>query len=1068
MKQYIKKVLWIIPFVFSLNLSAQTTYFFTGGNGDDASDLSLWQEPNFNTSPSNFTGPTTSANPDVFDFNGISATFYQDITIDNVYFSNGSSTAITVDADLGITLTILKDSSEESSNPLFRKQLAGKGAVTYDWSRANFSFESSSRQIVPSFLYNNLTLKNGQKTLDNITLIGDLDAQGGYEVYVKTSLYLKDTSTITAANNTLFIVNTIGSGPFLTDLRTSPTYPQTWRFITSGHNLNPGTYSKVEIYNNISVSLNLNTPETVVINDDLNLNHYISGASPTTFWFNIGQNTTLEINGTITNSSGSNSVALICTNETGILKLNGNYNYNLYIGHSVAANTNYFGSLILGNGTSTKDVTLYSDIFIHQNLTINKSILNLNGKKITFRKNSSLRTPSITMTGSGYTNANSTNSEISILYSISSSGPYTFSFPTNSLSNSIYKLSSEFKRGGIVTINQNLTIDNSLNFQNLNSITSGRNIIIDATNKSLIIGSVTYSSATNQSLGVFRLSNSTELTFNNGISTVYFDQSADANRTLRNFTITNGAICTIGNTLNITSGTNYGTVIIDTLATCSTGNNLILKSDANGSARIGKSSGSIVGEYTVEKYIPADRDYRFISSPVVNGTALQLRDNKGSTSGRGIQITGNNPSATTGNDFDASTLNNPSAYYYAQDSAGDVTTISKIAGATDDPGWRPFWNGNTFKLINGKGYRVFIRGDRSINLNQSGQPDNNTTIWTKGTYPGYSVNIPVQNSGRSKTNNGINLIGNPYPSVIDWNLIQKSNIDSGYMVYKNSNQSYVGWNGVTGSAGQYISAYQGFLVKCTNSSGSGSITVHERTKTVQTGGSFFQQKLTNHLKITMTYDSSYYSDAYLHFRNDAKNTYDGNDIQQMLNNGTNVATLDDAGMPYNINSMGTLDSFKSIPLSVEGTPAADLKLSFYDIASFSTHKLELIDNYLKKTTPIAEAMDYAFSITNDSWSYKNGRFFINLTKQETASNKIVQTEKLGILHPNPVKDKINISLEKNATNGKYQIVNSIGQEIMSGDIVGKSKTIDAKNLSTGIYYLNILSNGTSQNIKFIK
>lgn len=543
---------------------------------------------------------------------------------------------------------------------------------------------------------------------------------------------------------------------------------------------------------------------------------------------------------------------------------------------------------------------------------------------------------------------------------------------------------------------------------------------------------------------------------------------------LKNITITNSGSVTLKNNLYLPGGnsSNFGQLTVDTLSSLNMSGFLTLQSTSNGTARISKSSGTLSGSYTVEQYIPADRDYRFYSPPVVGGTALQLRDNETTpaTSGRGIHITGTGGSSKS---FDVSTTNNPSAFSYNESSAGDISTIyTSGATATDDPGWTAFTAGGSgYTLTNGAGYRIFVRGDRTLSLTSSTVPTaNNTTIWVKGTYPGYSKTITVSNSNRSKTNDGMNFVGNPYPSSLDWNVIGRSNVDNGYMVYKNSNSSFVGWNGTTGGAGRYISPNQGFFVYCTNTSGSGgTLTINEWDKSNDVGGQLFQTKLINHLKINLMYDSSYNSDTYLHFRPDASDIRDIWDIPQMVNFGTNVATLDASNFPYNINSMGELDSFQSIPLSVQGTPEASLKLSFFDIGSFGEHRIELVDNYKNITMPITEGMIYNFDITKDSFSYKNGRFFINFTKQNSAFNKEISNEPIVKITTNPIENnKINVVLAKPTEMADYQILDITGKCLLTGQIK-ESKNIDAKNLSSGHYYLKIKTNNNlSQTIQFVK
>ena len=124
--------------------------------------------------------------------------------------------------------------------------------------------------------------------------------------------------------------------------------------------------------------------------------------------------------------------------------------------------------------------------------------------------------------------------------------------------------------------------------------------------------------------------------------TYYFDQTTPGTTNiLKDFTLSGTASATLGNALNITGGATPGTVIVGSGTTLATGGFLTLLSDASGTANIGVSTGTISGNITAERYIPASgRRYRFLASPLVGGTTLQWRDNAGNTSGRGIQITG--------------------------------------------------------------------------------------------------------------------------------------------------------------------------------------------------------------------------------------------------------------------------------------------------------------------------------------------------------------------------------------------------------------------------------------------
>ena len=73
------------------------------------------------------------------------------------------------------------------------------------------------------------------------------------------------------------------------------------------------------------------------------------------------------------------------------------------------------------------------------------------------------------------------------------------------------------------------------------------------------------------------------------------------------------------------------------------------------------------------------------------------------------------------NNFDQSTLNAPSAFWYNEVNAGSLTDVG--SSASNDPGWTAFANGNTEALTNGKGFRILIRGDRTISLNDKNRSE---------------------------------------------------------------------------------------------------------------------------------------------------------------------------------------------------------------------------------------------------------------------------------------------------------------------------------------------------------
>jgi len=528
-----------------------------------------------------------------------------------------------------------------------------------------------------------------------------------------------------------------------------------------------------------------------------------------------------------------------------------------------------------------------------------------------------------------------------------------------------------------------------------------------------------------------------------------------------------------GSTLKI-SGT--GTLTINptrTLTIAGTadfgGKAVTLKSDNTGTAAIGQITGTLSNatNLTVERYIPALRKFRFLAAPVVGATAANWRNNGTNTAGIGTQITG----GTVGNNFDQSTTNAASAFWYNEVNAGSDVTVG--SGATSDPGWTAFANGNTEALTNGKGFRILVRGDRTISLDGSGSTTpNNTTLSVTGTYPGASVSIATTKTN-SNTNAGFNLVGNPYPATIDWNTVTKgADISATYTTYNPNTGAFVAWNGTTGDASQYIASSQAFFVQQTGTTG--GITIAEANKATNAAGNYFRNKLTDHLKISMIYDSANYDAAFIHFRVDAQNNFDNYDGLKFQNTGVNIASVGTDGKRYNINSLASLSQTTEMPLSVLGSVLTNFELKFEDVETFKNHELYLIDNYLNKMLLLSNGYTYPIELSTDSASVKDGRFKIVFVQKATGINLNEKNANAFILYPNPAANAIHLLLDvknNNNENVSFEIFNQLGARLQQGNLDfthAKDQEINIENLAQGSYFIKLQSNSNQQTIKFIK
>ncbi len=227
--------------------------------------------------------------------------------------------------------------------------------------------------------------------------------------------------------------------------------------------------------------------------------------------------------------------------------------------------------------------------------------------------------------------------------------------------------------------------------------------------------------------GVFDITNG-EIAFR-GSSSQNIPTNVFLNNTVENLTINNSSGVINSSNLMITG------ILKVTIGNFSTGGTLTLVSDATQTALIdGSGNGSIIGDITMQRYLDPALGYKYLSSPFQNTTTSDYS---------GVV------------DLSA-TATFPNFYRYNENRenslAEDATGFEKHSGALN--------------IL--EGYALnFGNASASKTVEISGTVNNGAQ----------QMNLSHNNGTFSK---GFNLVGNPYPSPIDWNATSgwtKDNID---------------------------------------------------------------------------------------------------------------------------------------------------------------------------------------------------------------------------------------------------------------------------------------------------
>ena len=535
-----------------------------------------------------------------------------------------------------------------------------------------------------------------------------------------------------------------------------------------------------------------------------------------------------------------------------------------------------------------------------------------------------------------------------------------------------------------------------------------------------------------------------------------------------NHTIYNGTSLTLSGTGTLTINP---TRTLTIAGTADFGGKLVtVKSDATGTGAIGQISGTLTNatNVNVERYIPASasKKYKFLSSAVsttVEDWRNEIFITGGGASNEFSQVGTNNIKS---NGLDWTLSGSPSMYGYTENlNSGSLN--SRWVAITN--------SSNSITL--GKGYRTFIRGDRS----QAGVLDNSiatqseVTITSVGTINQGSTTLPTTYNGAG-TDNGWNLVGNPYPSSIDWNATTgwtKTNVSGSIYIYNPTSNSYGSFDGTTSTNGvtRYISSGQGFFVRTTGASPILSCT--ESVKSGNAGADLFKTENENMLRIRLIKNIDNYDETVIRFYEGKQNEFsEADDVRKLMNPTINIYSYFGDSQNVAINYLNPSNLKNSVvKLSAMVNETGNYKLDFSGINSFSsTPYITLKDNYLNTKTDLKAKETYSFDVTSDVNTNKDGRFEISFTEYPTATYENLDNEFSINTYPNPVNDILNINISNSEQkNYTFVIYNTAGAEIFKGKLTNNINQLNIENLDNGVYILKISSqSGINKSIKFIK
>lgn len=488
---------------------------------------------------------------------------------------------------------------------------------------------------------------------------------------------------------------------------------------------------------------------------------------------------------------------------------------------------------------------------------------------------------------------------------------------------------------------------------------------------------------------------------------------------------------------------------------------------------------SILGSVEVQRYIPARRAFRLLSSAVT--TSGSIRDNwqegvnnpdtstnLDPNNGFGTHITG---STTGANGFDATPSGNPSLFI-----------LNNTAQA-----WEAVANTNVNTLAAGTPYRMLVRGDRGINVTNNSATPTPTTLRATGelatgirTYTNFS---PVAGH--------FNFFGNPYQAAVNMNSLLGAsqnlntnqyyiwdpnlNTRGGYVTVELSIDPPAGTNTAGSAANLYLQPGQAAFVT-TATDAAASITFQETHKAVS-------QPLTQVFNILSKidlrlYESNSFADGGpvadglgIRFSEDGDNGLTLKDAEKLFNIDENLAVTNNDVL-LSIEHRSNPIVGESLPLFINQYRHTDYVFEaqlteLNDITALLRDHFTGIDTELENN----ESTLYAFNINpDDPQSSASDRF--EIVFEELLSTNEVSFGNGFVLFPNPAQGEITLAT-KGITGEEVtlQITNVLGQAVYTATHTVNSNghlTVDASTFSQGVYVLKLTHTKGTFTTKFIK
>lgn len=382
------------------------------------------------------------------------------------------------------------------------------------------------------------------------------------------------------------------------------------------------------------------------------------------------------------------------------------------------------------------------------------------------------------------------------------------------------------------------------------------------------------------------------------------------------------------------------------------------------------------------------------------------------------------------------------------------TYYKYIEAANNGTAWTPLSSGSVFDVM--AGYVV--------------KPNAATTFAFSGALNTGAQSITgLTSTATAKT--GFNLVGNPYPSYVNWMSAAKTNLSTTiwyrtqnsattpayvFDTYNETANTGTNNNGVAAVTGM-IPPMQAFWVKV-NAGSPGSLAFDNSMRSHQdVSTNKFRAPAANAAQqvLRLQVSNGTNSDeAIVLFNANAADGYDAYDSQKMTNANNSIPEI------YTfvgtdklvINGLNSIATNSLVPLGFSTGAANTFSIKASEVSNFDADtKIVLTDNLLKVEQDITDGTPYTF--TSDVASTDNRFSVVFKSKSSTTGIDNLEEKETVIVSKN-ANNQIVVISNTNYQTGVVTVSNTIGQKLHSATITGIN-TVITKSFNPGVYLVTV-------------